>query len=728
MFLLFSCSPQNEKDKDGDFTSRVNNFHGSHRGNVFPGVAVPFGMVKLGPDMDGCKKTNGYCHKGNIIGFSHTHTSGTGGGPRYGNILVTPMVGDVDLDKRVALGRRAEYASPSHYYVELGRSQGDVACRLTSSEHVGFHNYRFFTWDDASFLQANVLVDISHTLTRGGPKDTRCTGAKIEVVNESAVKGYADFKGGWGEPNPYRIFFFIKFDKPFERFGTWKDKTLNKAAKESQGKQVGFFASYKFKQDEELNVRTGISYISTDKARNNLAEVAHLGFDDVRARSDSAWNDKLGRIQVKGGYPEQIRIFYSSLRNTFLMPTDVSGQVENYTGTHFWDHYCVWDVFRTVMPLHALIDPEHQVRVINNMLGIYKKEGWLLDSWVAGDYSDIQGGTNADCIIADAMVKGLDGFNKELAYEAVLKNATQPSDNPEIYGRYLQDYLDYGYVLSSTAAGSVSRTMEYAYNDYCLAQVAKEMGDEERYEKYLERSQNVLDLFYDSAGYFWAKDSTGEWFPGFSKHSKLKANWHDPYFYEGGSETYSAYVPHDMEGLIQKHGGPEAFMQYLDRIFESGNFKLANEPLFLLPYAYHYASRPDKTAVRVRGILKNQYNPSRNGLPGQDDSGAMSAWYAFSSMGLMPVTGQDVYLIGSPLFDHVKIKTGENHFFEIEVNNNNADNIFIQEAELNGKPYNLSWITHKKIVQGGKLSITMGPEPSDWGQQTPPPSITSYEN
>jgi len=187
-------------------------------------------------------------------------------------------------------------------------------------------------------------------------------------------------------------------------------------------------------------------------------------------------------------------------------------------------------------------------------------------------------------------------------------------------------------------------------------------------------------------------------------------------------------VPHDMEGLIQKHGGPEAFMQYLDRIFESGNFKLANEPLFLLPYAYHYASRPDKTAVRVRGILKNQYNPSRNGLPGQDDSGAMSAWYAFSSMGLMPVTGQDVYLIGSPLFDHVKIKTGENHFFEIEVNNNNADNIFIQKAELNGKPYNLSWITHKKIVQGGRLSITMGSEPSDWGQQTPPPSITSYEN
>jgi predicted alpha-1,2-mannosidase len=349
----------------------------------------------------------------------------------------------------------------------------------------------------------------------------------------------------------------------------------------------------------------------------------------------------------------------------------------------------------------------------------------LPDAWVAGHYAQMQGGTNADVVLADAVVKKLPGIDLQLAYEAASKNATVPSDSPAVRGRYLAEYLHRGYVTHYTYKNAVSRTMEYAYNDFCIAQMADRLGKKSDAMHYKKQASNVFRLFYDSVGYFWARDTLGNWEPEFTLHSKLAAYWDDPYFYEGGSEVYSYYVPHDMAGLIRRHGGAHAFAQRLDAFFDSGRFKLENEPLFLVPYSYNYAGMPYKTAQRVRHILTHAFRPGHEGLPGQDDSGAMSAWYVFSAMGFFPVAGQPLYLIGSPLFEQVSLQVGQGRTFAVHALGNSPKHIYVQRALLNGKPLNRNWLTHEEITKGGLLQLYMGAQPSRWGSTNLPYSLST---
>lgn len=737
LMILFLCGCQTSKNikTPHEYTPLVNPFMGTIEGNIFPGASVPFGMVKLGPDVLPPQPTSGYRPGKPIAGFSHTHTSGTGGGPRYGNILIIPQTGQPDLVDYASVKIQNERAFPGYYGATLARRPGDVKVELTASQNVGFHRYTFLKWGNQDSIEASLFIDVAHALTRGGLTDSRCLEAQTEIVGKHKVQGWGAFAGGWGGQNPYKVFFIAEFSKPFTRAGIWNERQISMGAEKVQhqfksdypvkDRRLGAYLGFDLAMGETIEVKVAISFLSIDKASENLKMVEGINFDKAYVNANLLWQSALSSIEVYGGLPQHQQVFYSALRNTFLMPTDVTGEVAGWEHekVHYWDHYCLWDVFRTVMPLHTLIAPQKQRDILNSLLSVYDKRGWLPDAWIAGDYGAIQGGTNVDVVFADAMVKGLGGFDMNKALSAVRKNAEQTSNCPELYGRYLEDYLKYGYVTSASTTGATSRTLEYAYNDFCIAQIAGVLGETDLKAQYIQQSLKVFKLFNDSAKHFWSKDGEGNWKPGITPDNIRPDHWNDPYFYEATPLAYSSYVPHAMQKLINLHGSAEAYVAYLDRLFDGGRFKLGNEPLFLLPYQYIYAGRPDKTALRVQELLQKEFLSGDNGLPGQDDSGAISSWFVFSSIGFFPVAGQDVYLIGSPLFKQCKIRLENGASFEVLAHNLSNTHIYVQSARLNGRPLNQAWFRHKDIIKGGKLELIMGDEPSNWGREVPPPSL-----
>lgn len=729
--FLFGCTCRYEKTNDAlDVTQWVDPFIGVEIGNTLPGPQLPFGMVRLGPDVAPPNHTSGYRPDKPIRGFSHNHVSGTGGGARYGNIMVIPGMGEIDLFP--TLKKRNEYARPGYYTVTLHGNGGYIQCELTATVRTGMHRYTFSLETDTmknrlsvDTIRPHILIDPTTIVNMVVGEPTRCTDGSIAIVSNNEISGHGEFEGGWGGKNPYKVYFYAQFDRPFSSSGTWKEGKFDGNTKNRTGNDIGAYTYFALKQREQVQLKVGISYISIENARNNLSEIQGWDFSNVRMNADSIWNAHLSLINVSGGTPEQKTIFYTALYHTMVMPTDM-GTDENpgwkSDKTHYWDYYTIWDTYRTVMPLHTLIMPERQSEIINCLLDIYEHRGWLPDAWTAGDFATVQGGSNADVAIADAVIKGLKGIDVAKAYEAIKKNADSIPDRPYRYGRYLEEYDKLGYVSSNIKNGS-SKTLEYAYNDFCVAQIAKKSGKNDDYLKYLNRSYNSFNLFNPETRFFWAKNAKGEWMDGFSPTFRLRDYWNGPYLYEGTPWNYSTYFPHDMKYLIEKHGGNSDFVSFLDELFDGGHYEMGNEPGLLTPYLYHYAGRPDKSFERVRNLL-DYYTVGNSGLPGQDDSGAMSAWYVFGAMGFYPVAGQDVYLIGSPVFSKSVLNLGNGKSFRIIAKHVSDKNIYVQSATLNGKKWEKCWFLHSDICEGGELILEMGATPSGWGQTIPPPSVS----
>lgn len=719
-------------------TAWVDPFIGVEIGNTLPGAMLPFGMVRLSPDVAPPNHTTGYRSDRPIRGFSHNHLNGTGGGARYGNVLVIPETGPFDLFPEPE--RQNEYARPGYYSVLLKEHGNEIRCELTSTERVGFHRYTFsepagqLTADEllrgyssGTKIHGRILIDASAIINMVEAEPTHNVKSGVNIVSDREIEGYGRFRGGWGGENPYTIYFAARFDRPFDACGTWKGSDSSNNLQQ-EGANVGSWSEFVLPQRGEVGLQIAISYISTEQAWRNMEQTAEKEFNDVRNAADSIWNSSLGLIQVEGGTPELKTVFYSALYHTMLMPTDL-GTDENPGWSseqrHFWDFYTLWDTYRTVMPLYTLIMPERQRDIIRCLLDIYDHRGWLPDAWTAGDYAYEQGGSNSDVVIADAVVKRLGGFSVPHAYEAIKHNADIISDNPYKYGRDLYEYEKYGYLSDNIKNGS-SKSLEYAYEDFCVAQVANALGFEKDREMYSERSGNWINLFDSETHFFWAKDTRGDWMPGFSPTFRRPDYWNGPYFYEGTPWNYATYVPHDMQRLIGLHGGPENFKEFLDELFDGEYYEIGNEPGFLTPYLYHYAGRPDCSTERVRTLL-DEFRTGRRGLPGQDDSGAMSAWFIFGSLGIFPVAGQDVYMIGSPLFTKSSIQLENGRFFTIKAPNTSSKNKYVCEATLNGEKWNRCWFTHADIAKGGELVLEMGSEPSDWGRDCPPPSLSDSQ-
>jgi len=715
------------------FVKYVDPFIGSEGGgHVFVGATVPFGMVKAGPDVGDNTGNGGWLPEGNINGFSQTHVSGTGGGAKYGNILIQPITGEPSLTDHSS-PRSEEHASPALYSVRLDRYATDVAVTTTRRAAI----YRF-TYPQSN--QAGILIDAGHCLSSypNQQEDQEVTASDVELVSDHEFSGATTVVGGWNQQKKaYRVFFYAITDTPGTSFAIWKDGdtsrhiALGTAAK---GTKTGLWMQFKTKAGERVYMKVGISFVSIAQAkRNALEEINGFGFDHVLAESKSKWNAALGKIEVNGISSEQRQIFYTALYHTMLMPADRTGENSDWNSTepYYDDFYAIWDTFRTSSPLLTLIASDRQAAMVRALVDIYRHEGWLPDARSGNSNGRTQGGSNAEFVLTDAYLKHLPGIDWQEAYTAMKHDAEDAPPNQIMEGRGgLADWKAKGYLSIEGVDRPGSKQMEYAADDFEIALLAKGLGKTADYETYLQRSRNWENLWnpdYEEdgvKGFIWPRHKDGSWKAKFD--GLATCSWGGDTFYEGNSWTYSTFVPQDMARLIEKSGGSEAFAKRLDLFFSGvGRYDVGNEPGFLAPYLYLWTHQPEKTADHLRDIIARNYHAGRSGIPGNDDSGAMSSWYAFGVMGIFPNAGQDVYLIGSPSIPETILHLAGGRTFDIKALNVSERNKYVASVELNGKPYNKAWFRHAGIINGGSLVLHMAPNPGTWPTGEPPPSAST---
>ena len=721
----------------GQFAKLVDPMLGaSGGGNVFPGAVIPFGMIKPGPDMTaeyGHDANAGWNAAGDILGFSQTHVSGTGGGAKYGNILVMPTTGE-PAPADSASPRADERASAGFYGVTLARF--GVGVEIAAARRSTIYRFHY-----PGGKQANLLFDVSHFLLSGMRTGEYqiLSAATVKILSPTEVAGSTSLRGGWNkQPIPYTVYFYARTDTAAASWGTWVNGKPSAGSGNASGgadAKCGAWLTFDA-QPRSVRMKIGISFLSVEQARHNAeTEIPGFNFEAVHLAAVAKWDQVLKKVEIKGATPEQAQEFYTALYHTMLMPTDRTGENPLWKSSepYYDDYYAIWDIFRTSGPLLTLVAPERESAIVRALVDLYRHEGWLPDAR-SGNYNGrTQGGSDAEFLITDAYLKGLKGIDWKTALAAEIHDAeVSPADHLKEGRGGLDDWHKLGYVSieGSDRPGSVD--MEYAADDFEIALLAKGLGNTADYEKYLKRSANWRKL--------WDADFSDGGFTGFIRPRHRDESWLTPFtamefctwggdtFYEGNSWTYSTFVPQDVAGLIEMGGGPETFVRRLDAFFDvPGRYDVGNEPGFLSPYLYIWAGRPDKTDARVREIIAKSYHTGPNGLPGNDDSGAMSSWFAFGEMGIFPNAGQDVYLIGSPAFTQTTLHLAGGKNFVIEARGLSAENMYVTAATLNGKKLDRAWLRHGEIAKGGRLVLTMARSPNDWAQHELPPSASGVK-
>ena len=661
-------------------------------GRTFPGPSMPFGMCKPGPDCT-IKPNAGWAPMPEVVtGFSQTHVSGTGGGQKYGNILIQPFLGNQPSEQL----RMSEDFSLGYYATTF---ENGIRTEITTSERCAFYRIHFPS-------NGSLFIDATHYLGKNPIPDQReqqqFVGAEVEVVSDYEVRGFSRIRGGWNNGDAYTVYFCLMSDKPF-------------SSAEDKGNATLRFS------DTLLNIKVGISYVSTQQAKRNISS---CDFDTQLNLLRDSWDKLLSRFDVKGTEVQK-RMFYTALYHTLIMPVDKSGENPKWRETPYYDdYYAIWDTYRSSSPLITLLDPKREVDIVNSLLNIYKREGYMPDARSGDCNGRTQGGSNAEVMIADAFVKGLEGIDYEYALEAMLKDAeADPGADHEKHGRGgLREYTTLGYLpYGIDRAGT--RTIEYAYNDYCIAEVAKGLGREDVYAHYLKQSGNWRNLWRsdyewdDVKGYIMPRDAQGRWLDSVPwGHSKVfhptipytpvtkVAPWYLPwwstFFYEALSAEYSLSIPHDVPGLIEACGGAETFRKRLDLFFDRKRYNVGNEPSFLTPCLYHWIGRPDLTSDRVRQIITENYNDTPDGLPGNDDSGSMSSWLAFHMLGLYPNAGQSYYLLHAPLLPAWTLQLDNGKTLRGTLKGKGTH---FEKVTFNGKVLEDARIEHAELMQGGEL-------------------------
>jgi len=744
-FLLFSLFIGITANAQKTFPSQyVDPFIGTKGGgNTFPGACVPFGMVKLGPDCGELTENAGYSPDKEIQGFSHTHVSGTGGGPKYGNVLIMPVTGQFEPGKLGSL-RSDEQATVGYYSAVLNKYA--VKAELSATKSVGFHQYIF-----PKSNKSSIVIDLGSFLGKIDCKDCmegqRLVGSEIEIVSDTVIEGYTRVRGGWNQGKAYTVYFSAVLNTPATSFGTWKEGKIKPGNKVEfdTGEKSGAYLSFNTKDNQVIKLKVGISFLGILKARENVrAEVPGWDFRTVHQNAVDLWNKNLAPIEVQTSSEDLKKMFYTAMYHAMLMPVDRTGENPLWVSPepYYDDYYAIWDTFRATSPLLTIIHPARQRDIIRSLINIYDHEGYMPDARSGNSSGRTQGGSNSDVLITDAYVKGLKGIDYEKGLQSMLDNAEK---NPGSFARSIgrggiEDYNTLGYI-STNYERSGNRTVEYAYNDYCISDLARRLGKDSISNKYLKRSGNWKNLWkpitnHGSYGFIMPRKADGSWDETlYGCHwiasenrcetlpfsPLLSGTWPD-FFYEANSWEYSLYVPQDVPGLIKACGGNKAFENRLDTFFVNGYFDIGNEPSFITPCLYNYIGRPDLTAERVRTAIQKNFNASIAGLPGNDDSGAMSSWVIFHSMGFFPNAGQDLYLISAPAFEKVTLNLENGKHFIVQTHKLSVKNKYIVSARLNGKSFDQNWFRHADILQGGTLEFTMGDKPSNWGKTNLPPS------
>lgn len=720
IFISWGCADiQKTETKEVDLVKYVNPLIGTDaHGHTFPGASLPFGMVQLSPDtrLDGWDGCGGYHFSDSVVfGFSHTHLSGTGV-PDYGDILLMPTTGEVKFNNGLDnpdegyashFAHEKEVAEAGFYKTFL--DDYNIAVELTTTKRVGFHKYVF-----PKNNNANIIIDLKHR--------DKVIDSEIRIVSENEVEG---FRRSTAWANDQLVYFVAQFSKSFKDYRISLD-SLIVDGNEFKGNNIKAALLFDTKENEEILVKVGISAVSIEGAKKNLeAEIAHWNFNQVKKEAKETWNKELNKIVVSGGSEEQKITFYSALYHAFLVPNlfmDVDGQyrgrdLKNHTaeGFNYYTVFSLWDTFRGEHPLFTITQQQRTIDFIKTMIAQYEQGGRLPVWELAANETECMIGYHAIPVIVDAYMKGIRDYDVEKAFEAMKYSA-----DLDHFG--LKYYKEKGYIPAHEESESVSKTLEYAYDDWCIAIMAKELGKMDDYERYIQRAQSYKNIFDPTTGFMRAK-MNGRWFAPFDPK---EVNFN---YTEANSWQYSFFVPQDINGLVNLLGGREELISRLDQLFSEstqttgrhqsditglvGQYAHGNEPSHHMAYLYNYVGQPWKTQLRVRQIMDELYHEKPDGLCGNEDCGQMSAWYALSAMGFYPVTpGDPIYAIGSPLFDEVAIHLENGKTFTIKAKNNSSKNTYIQSATLNGRDYSKSFLSHKAMMSGGELIFKMGSEPN----------------
>jgi predicted alpha-1,2-mannosidase len=721
VFSVNSCQKETASERQ-NLTQYVDPYIGTGgHGHVFMGANVPFGLVQLGPTgvLQTWDWTSGYHISDSIvIGFSHTHLSGTGIGD-LSDISLMPVTGKVTLNRGTpenptsGLGsyftRSTEKVKPGYYAVHLDRYGIDV--ELTATSRTGFHKYTFPKTDDAC-----VIVDLENGTCWDRPVE-----GYIVQENDTVVSGYR-YSEGWAKDQ--RIFFTALFSKPIRKFAVSNANKLENGTALKAEKVYGL-AYFDTGEKEEIQVKVALSPVSIENAKLNMqAELPGWNFGQTVADADKAWNEELNKIQIKTNDESVQKIFYTGLYHTLIAPSVFCDENGDYHGADGqirkgdfvnYTTFSLWDTYRAAHPLMTIIHPEKVGDIVNTMLHIYRQQGKLPVWHLMGCETDCMVGNPAIAVVADAMLKDFGGFDVDLAYEAMKTSAMLDERGL----RYLKEY---GYIPYDKEEEGLSKCMEYAIADWSLAQVARKMGKKDDFDYFLNRSKSYRYYFDKSTGFVRGLSSAGKFRTPFNPFESVHR---DNDYTEGNAWQYTWLVPHDVAGLVELFGGEEKFIEKLDSLFIVegdlgahaspdisgliGQYAHGNEPGHHVVYLYPYVGQSWKTAEKVREILSRLYSAAPDGLCGNEDVGQMSAWYILSALGFYqvePAGGK--YIFGSPIVDEAVIRVGNGKTFRITAKNNSKENRYIQSILLNGKPYDKYYLDFKDITQGGSLEFRMG--------------------
>ena len=740
--IMHQSSAQSALHSDLDLASYVNPFIGTDDsttnppvgigatgGNVFPGAAYPHGMVQWSPDTTILPGGYRY-HESTIHGFSLTHFSGRGC-ISYQDIpfmpITQPIVSSPAHTKFYAakFSHNNEAASPGYYSVHLDSSNIDVA--LTVTKRSGFGRFIY-----PSSSEATMLVNVGDSAS--GNADA---GTGVQIVGNNQVVGSASGGHFCGGANTYTVYFAATFDHSFTSFGTWHGETVTPNSRSSDGQHSGAYLTFDTQHNTAIQVKVGLSYVSIANAQANVEqENPGWNFEAVHQSARTAWNAYLNAIQVTGGTKEEQQVFYTALYHTLFHPnvfSDVNGQYLGFDqrmhtayGYTQYENFPGWDMYRSLIPLLALLDPQATSDMMQSLVADAQQGGGGLPRWqVANDNSGGMVGDSQDVVIATSYAFGVRHFDTQTAFAAMAAGASQPGTHS---GRYevregLSDYLNLGYVSTNTLSyGSASITLEYALDDFAIAQFAKALGKMDAYQTYLKRSQNWQHVFNQAIGYIEPRNADGTFVSNFDPTS-------DKGFVEGDSADYTWMVPQDLDGLFDKMGGNAQAIKRLDEHFTQLNAGssspyayMGNEPEFEVPWEYDAAGAAYRTQDVVRRIETQLFNATPGGLPGNDDGGAMSSWYVFAAMGLYPeIPGVAGFFLGSPLFDSITIHLGNGNQVQItgQAASGFTDSMpYVQSLSLNGQNYENSWVPFDALSSGATFQVTLGNSPNlVWGSQ-----------
>lgn len=677
--------------------------------NCVIGPQMPFGSINPSPQTPEGEH-DGYAPNQPIRGFGQLHVSGTGWG-KYGHFLLSPQVGLSIGETEHDSPASDEVAKPNYYRAKLDRY--GIVTELTPTEHAAIYRFTF-----PQTPEANIAMDVTHSLTRDIAKyiggTVKANNVSIDSDEGDKFSGMIEYEGGFSG-GFYKLYFTAQLDKKPRSFGVWKNGTLQQGAKKAEltkgEDRIGSYFTYYTNNGEVVKLKIAISFNSVEQAKKYLAaEIPGWDFEATKKRGEDKWNRILSDIVVDEAPAVRMKQFYSALYHCLLMPRNRTNEFPAFGNMELWDdHFAVWDTWRTLFPLLTIIEPDVVGRNVQAFVNRLKVNGKVKDAYIAGnDMAEEQGGNDVDNIVADAIIKDIKGFDKAEAYKYLKFSADHErraaplmvgekglGQNDSLFYRQ-NGWLPGGVMAQSTA-------LEYSYNDYCMALAAKKLGHECDYKKYLERSKRWVNMWNANLeskgfkGFVCPRDKDGKWIDIDATY--FWGSW-KRYFYEANAWTYSFFVPHDIDKLIELNGGKEQFAKKLDYGFRNSLLELANEPSFLTTRLFNHAGRMDLTCYWVNHVLENLFG--EYSMPGNDDSGAMSSWWLFSAMGFFPNAGQNIYYLNSPLFKRVTIQRANGNI-EISAPNRTDKNIYIKEVKVNGKSCPDGIITYDDLKNGATI-------------------------